>query len=207
MVAIFSKIIANRRSGAVHSSGVRQPRAPLWGDRACAACCLGAVQSDDFLQKIIDFRYKDEVDGSGKVVKEGRGFTDSEVAQTRYSGHDPPPLLAPTLTPTPTHTHPHTHTHPPTLPTPPHPAPQVTGWLIVLLFAGQHTSSITATWLGAMLLSNKEAMADCLAEQRARARGHAEEGHCPASSELAPRAVLSSGASAGRGVADVMNEP
>ncbi|EOD39757.1 hypothetical protein EMIHUDRAFT_260386 [Emiliania huxleyi CCMP1516] len=63
MVAIFSKIIANRRSGAVHSSGVRQPR---------------AVQSDDFLQKIIDFRYKDEVDGSGKVVKEGRGFTDSE---------------------------------------------------------------------------------------------------------------------------------
>jgi len=96
MVAIFSKIIANRRSGA--------------------------VQSDDFLQKIIDFRYKDEVDGSGKVVKEGRGFTDSEV----------------------------------------------TGWLIVLLFAGQHTSSITATWLGAMLLSNKEAMADCLAEQRAR---------------------------------------
>ena len=67
MVAIFSKIIANRRSGA--------------------------VKSDDFLQKIIDFRYKDETDKSGNVTKKGRGFTDSEV----------------------------------------------TGWLIVLLFAGQHT--------------------------------------------------------------------
>ena len=33
---------------------------------------------------------------------------------------------------------------------------EVTGWLIVLLFAGQHTSSITSTWLGAMLLDNPE---------------------------------------------------
>ena len=94
MVAIFSKIIANRRSGA--------------------------VKSDDFLQKIIDFRYKDETDKkTGKVTKKGRGFSDSEV----------------------------------------------TGWLIVLLFAGQHTSSITSTWLGAMLLSNPEAMAEVKAEQ------------------------------------------
>ena len=42
---------------------------------------------------------------------------------------------------------------------------EVTGWLIVLLFAGQHTSSITSTWLGAMLLSNPQAMADVKAEQ------------------------------------------
>ena len=94
MVAIFSKVIANRRSGK--------------------------VKSDDFLQKIIDFAYKDEVDRkTGKVTQKGRGFTDSEV----------------------------------------------TGWLIVLLFAGQHTSSITATWLGAMLLSNPTAMAEVKAEQ------------------------------------------
>ena len=94
MVAIFSKIIAARRSGA--------------------------VREDDFLQKIIDFRYADTKDkATGKVTKAGRGFTDSEV----------------------------------------------TGWLIVLLFAGQHTSSITSTWLGAMLLSNPQAMADVKAEQ------------------------------------------
>ena len=75
--------------------------------------------SDDFLQKIIDFRYADKKDPkTGKLIK-GRGFSDSEV----------------------------------------------TGWLIVLLFAGQHTSSITSTWLGAMLLSNPQAMADVKAEQ------------------------------------------
>ena len=45
---------------------------------------------------------------------------------------------------------------------------EVTGWLIVLLFAGQHTSSITATWLGAMLLHNPAAMAEAKAEQEAR---------------------------------------
>ena len=42
---------------------------------------------------------------------------------------------------------------------------EVTGLLIVLLFAGQHTSSITATWLGAMLLAHPEAMAELRAEQ------------------------------------------
>ena len=41
---------------------------------------------------------------------------------------------------------------------------QVTGQLIVLLFAGQHTSSITSTWLGALLLSNPKAMAEVRAE-------------------------------------------
>ena len=43
-------------------------------------------------------------------------------------------------------------------------AHQVTGQLIVLLFAGQHTSSITSTWLGALLLSNPKAMAEVRAE-------------------------------------------
>ena len=95
MVGIFSRVITARRSGQ--------------------------VVSDDFLQKIIDFRYKDEVDPkTGKVTKAGRAFSDSEV----------------------------------------------TGWLIVLLFAGQHTSSITATWLGAMLLDNPEAQEELQAEQQ-----------------------------------------
>ena len=95
MVAIFSKIIAARRSGAV---------------------C-----HDDFLQKIIEFRYKDETDPkTGDVVREGRGYTDSEV----------------------------------------------TSMLIVLLFAGQHTSSITATWLGAMLLQHPEVHAELADEQK-----------------------------------------
>merc|ERR1719238_2263244 len=94
MVSIFSRIIAARRSGA--------------------------VKADDFLQKIIDFRYRDETDPkTGKVLRRGRGFSDSEV----------------------------------------------TGWLIVLLFAGQHTSSITATWLGCMLLSHPEAMKELKKEQ------------------------------------------
>ena len=54
MVSIFSRIIADRRSGS--------------------------VQADDFLQKIIDFRYKDETDPkTGKIVNAGRGFSDSEV--------------------------------------------------------------------------------------------------------------------------------
>ena len=97
MVSIFSRVIAARRSGE--------------------------VVEDDFLQKIIEFRYKGEVDKqTGQTIKEGRGFSDSEV----------------------------------------------TGLLIVLLFAGQHTSSITATWLGAMLLQHPEAMAKCKAEQEAR---------------------------------------
>ena len=102
MVGIFSKIIAARRAGKAADGG---------------------AAADDFLQKIIDFRYRDETDPkTGKTTKAGRGFTDSEV----------------------------------------------TGWLIVLLFAGQHTSSITATWLGAMLLQHPEAMAEVKREQEAR---------------------------------------
>eukprot|EP00327_Prymnesium_parvum_P040987 CAMPEP_0195647970 /NCGR_PEP_ID=MMETSP0815-20121206/30384_1 /TAXON_ID=97485 /ORGANISM="Prymnesium parvum, Strain Texoma1" /LENGTH=657 /DNA_ID=CAMNT_0040791577 /DNA_START=288 /DNA_END=2263 /DNA_ORIENTATION=+ len=95
MVALFSPIIAARRAGAVE---------------------------DDFLQKIIDFRYKGEVDRRTGEALPGRQFTDSEV----------------------------------------------TGWLIVLLFAGQHTSSITATWLGALLLSHPEVLAEVRAEQEAK---------------------------------------
>ena len=94
MEGIFSRVIANRRSGA-------------------------AVE-DDFLQKIIEFRYKDEEDPhTGRVLKAGRGFTDSEVV----------------------------------------------GLLVVLLFAGQHTSSITSTWLGARILSSPKALAELKAEQ------------------------------------------
>ena len=100
MVAIFAKIIAARRAAAAVSSG--------------------PPPSDDFLQRMIEFRYKDEVDPlTGKVTKAGRGYTDEEV----------------------------------------------TGLLIVLLFAGQHTSSITSTWLGAMLLQNPDAFAEVKAEQ------------------------------------------
>ena len=94
MVEIFAKIIEDRRAGR--------------------------IKEDDFLQKIIDFHYRDETDAhSGAVLKKGRQFT----------------------------------------------ADEVTGWLIVLLFAGQHTSSITSTWLGAMLLSNPGALAELRAEQ------------------------------------------
>jgi sterol 14-demethylase len=94
MEGIFSGVIAQRRSGA--------------------------VREDDFLQKMIDFRYKDIEDpGTGQVLQEGRGFKDSEIV----------------------------------------------GLLVVLLFAGQHTSSITSTWLGARLLCSPEALAEVKAEQ------------------------------------------
>jgi len=94
MVNIFSKVIKSRRERT--------------------------AKEKDFLQTMIDFRYKDVVDKkTGKLIKAGVGFTDEEIV----------------------------------------------GLLIVLLFAGQHTSSITSTWLGAMLLSNAEAMADVKAEQ------------------------------------------
>ena len=44
---------------------------------------------------------------------------------------------------------------------------QITGMLIAVLFAGQHTSSITSTWTGLFLMSHPEWMAKCLAEQKA----------------------------------------
>lgn len=95
MEGIFAPIIAARRSGA--------------------------IVEDDFLQKIIEFRYKGEVDpNTGESVSTGRGFTDSEVV----------------------------------------------GLLVVLLFAGQHTSSITSTWLGARLLASPEVCAEVRAEQQ-----------------------------------------
>ncbi|KAH7834385.1 hypothetical protein Vadar_015473 [Vaccinium darrowii] len=42
---------------------------------------------------------------------------------------------------------------------------EVTGLLIAALFAGQHTSSITSTWTGAYLLSNKKYLSSVLDEQ------------------------------------------
>ena len=42
------------------------------------------------------------------------------------------------------------------------------GMLIVLLFAGQHTSSISVTWLGVMLLSHPEALAEVTTEEQSR---------------------------------------
>lgn len=44
---------------------------------------------------------------------------------------------------------------------------EITGLLIVLLFAGQHTSSITSAWLGAMILSHPEELAKLQQEQSA----------------------------------------
>jgi len=41
------------------------------------------------------------------------------------------------------------------------------GMMIALLFAGQHTSSITATWTGLLLSSHKQFMDEVIAEQRA----------------------------------------
>jgi len=96
MEGIFAPIIASRRSGA--------------------------VVEDDFLQEIINFRYKDETDPTtGRVLKKGRGFSDSEIV----------------------------------------------GLLVVLLFAGQHTSSITSTWLGARILQAPNVLAELRAEQEA----------------------------------------
>lgn len=43
---------------------------------------------------------------------------------------------------------------------------EVTGLLIAALFAGQHTSSITSTWTGAYLLSNKKHLTNVLDEQK-----------------------------------------
>ena len=43
-------------------------------------CVSSQVKADDFLQRMIDFRYKDETDPhTGRVVKEGRGYSDEEV--------------------------------------------------------------------------------------------------------------------------------
>ncbi len=44
---------------------------------------------------------------------------------------------------------------------------QITGMLIAVLFAGQHTSSITSTWTGLFLMANKTWADKCVAEQRA----------------------------------------
>lgn len=43
---------------------------------------------------------------------------------------------------------------------------EVTGLLIAALFAGQHTSSITSTWTGAYLLTNKKYLSGVLDEQK-----------------------------------------
>ncbi|KAF8102315.1 hypothetical protein N665_0198s0028 [Sinapis alba] len=51
---------------------------------------------------------------------------------------------------------------------------EVTGLLIAGLFAGQHTSSITATWTGAYLMQNKHFMSDALDEQKKLIGKHGE---------------------------------
>lgn len=57
MVGIFGKVITERRRAA--EQGKRE---------------------DDFLQTMIDFKYKDTVDkASGKVLKKGVGYTDDEI--------------------------------------------------------------------------------------------------------------------------------
>lgn len=43
---------------------------------------------------------------------------------------------------------------------------QLAGMMIALLFAGQHTSSITATWTGLLMNSNKEILDEVIAEQK-----------------------------------------
>jgi sterol 14-demethylase len=43
----------------------------------------------------------------------------------------------------------------------------ITGLLLTLLFAGQHTSAVLATWTGVLLLRNPQHVAPILAEQRA----------------------------------------
>jgi sterol 14-demethylase len=52
---------------------------------------------------------------------------------------------------------------------------QITGMLIAVLFAGQHTSSITSTWTGLFLMADKSWFKKCCDEQQAvRAKNGAE---------------------------------
>ena len=46
----------------------------------------------------------------------------------------------------------------------------ITGLLLTLLFAGQHTSAVLATWTGVLLLQNHHMLAPLLAEQAAMGR-------------------------------------
>ena len=52
---------------------------------------------------------------------------------------------------------------------------QITGMLIAVLFAGQHTSSITSTWTGLFLMTTPEWQARCLAEQAAVRKSSGDE--------------------------------
>ncbi|OIW17594.1 hypothetical protein TanjilG_11158 [Lupinus angustifolius] len=51
---------------------------------------------------------------------------------------------------------------------------EVTGLLIAALFAGQHTSSITSTWTGAYLLSNKQYLSAVVDEQKKLIEKHGD---------------------------------
>eukprot|EP01104_Vermistella_antarctica_P006101 TRINITY_DN16834_c0_g1_i1.p1 TRINITY_DN16834_c0_g1~~TRINITY_DN16834_c0_g1_i1.p1 ORF type:complete len:520 (+),score=110.83 TRINITY_DN16834_c0_g1_i1:80-1561(+) len=51
----------------------------------------------------------------------------------------------------------------------------ITGLLIALLFAGQHTSSITSSWTGLLLMHNKEWLDQVLAEQDEIRKEHGDE--------------------------------
>ncbi|KAL6970136.1 hypothetical protein U1Q18_029841 [Sarracenia purpurea var. burkii] len=51
---------------------------------------------------------------------------------------------------------------------------EITGLLITMLFAGQHTSSIGSTWTGAYLLSNKKYLSAVLDEQKNLMKKHGD---------------------------------
>jgi len=48
---------------------------------------------------------------------------------------------------------------------------EITGLLIALLFAGQHTSSVTSTWTQLYILADPELKARVAAEQAAEVKG------------------------------------
>ena len=53
---------------------------------------------------------------------------------------------------------------------------EITGMMIALLFAGQHTSSITGTWTGLRLLDNKDkCMPKIIEEQKRIMKEHGNE--------------------------------
>jgi len=52
---------------------------------------------------------------------------------------------------------------------------QITGMLIAVLFAGQHTSSITSTWTGLFLMNNREWWDKCVKEQQEVRAKHGDD--------------------------------
>lgn len=52
---------------------------------------------------------------------------------------------------------------------------EITGLLIAMLFAGQHTSSITASWTGLYLIANPDCMAHAVEEQQTVVKAHGDD--------------------------------